>query len=371
MSRDAKLIAVLSSLSLLCAIVVGRQFILMEPPVPQVIMGPSRPYDSTVSVEFLGDTMLGDAAVPSLRRHGYLWPFQKVRHLIDGEIVLANLEGPITTQTLPFNPLKDYSYTVDPAAAPALSALGIDAVSLGNNHAMDSGPLGEQDTQRFLDAAGIKSFGAGATLAGARRPLMLRTAAGTIGIVALGEDFGSDITAEPDQAGTVVLSAENVQRGVDDARRAGADWVVAMVHWGDNYIPVDASQTYWARVLAEAGYDLAVGTGPHIPHRVEIVGDMPVVYSLGNFVFGSPGRFPNHGLGVGLVMTATFAADEPIGVSFRCLVTNNDVVAFQPRPCSEQRSGQTWRLLGPDVLDAGLQAVMRAPSSTPRAPDVP
>jgi poly-gamma-glutamate synthesis protein (capsule biosynthesis protein) len=315
--------------------------------------------------------MLGDAAVPSLRKNGYQWAFRHVHHLVDGEIVLANLEGPITTKKLPFNPLKDYSYTVKPAAAHALAALGVDAVSLGNNHAMDSGPAGELDTERFLSAARITSFGAGANLTEARAPLLLRTGAGTIGVVALGEDFGSDVTAEPAQAGTVVLTAENVQRGIDDARRAGADWVVAMVHWGDNYAPVDPSQDYWAPYLAKAGYDLVVGTGPHIPQRIEVVGGMPVVYSLGNFAFGSPGRFPNHRLGVGLVMTATFAADKPIGVSFRCVVTDNDVVEFQPRPCGTRRSMQTWRLLGPDVVPAGHRAVLSSPWTTSRTLDVP
>jgi poly-gamma-glutamate capsule biosynthesis protein CapA/YwtB (metallophosphatase superfamily) len=371
MSRDGKLIALLGVLAVLCGTLVGGHFLLLRPPAPQVVSGPSRAHDRAVSVEFLGDTMLGDAALPSLRRYGYLWPFHNVSGLIDGDIVLANLEGPITTRKLPFNPLKDYNYTVDPAAARALATVGIDAVSLGNNHAMDSGPLGMQDTQRSLDKAGVASFGAGATLDEARRPLMLRTAAGTIGIVPLGEDFGSDVSAGPDQAGTVVLSPENVQRGLEDARRAGADWVVAMVHWGDNYSAVNASQRYWARALAQAGYDLVVGTGPHIPNRVAMVGDMPVAYSIGNFVFGSPGRFPNRALGVGLIMTATFVADEPIQVSFRCVVDDNDLVDFQPRPCSEWESERTWRLLGTDVVAEGLHGVMTVPRTSPGTPDVP
>jgi hypothetical protein len=371
MSRDAKLIALTSSLTLICAIVVGGHFLLSPRPAPQVIAGPSLLDDHEVSVEFLGDTMLGDAAVPALRKYGFSWPFEHVRHLIDGDIVVANLEGPITTRRVPFNPLKDYNYAVDPAAAPALATIGIDAVSLGNNHAMDSGALGLQDTQRLLDASGITSFGAGSNLPEARRPMMMRTAAGTIAIVPLAENFGADVTAGPSQAGTVALSPQSVQSGVDDARRAGADWVVAMVHWGDNYAAVNASQRYWAHALARAGYDLVVGTGPHIPNRARMVGDMPVAYSIGNFAFGSPGRFPNRAFGVGLTLTATFAADQPIRVSFRCVVDDNDVVHFQPRPCTAHRSERTWRLLGPDVVAAGLEGVMTVSSSSLSMPDVP
>ena len=371
MSRDARWITLLVGLTLVCGLLVGAHFLTMKTPAPQVVAGPSLPSDTSVSVEFFGDTMSGDAATLAVQRHGYKWVFQHIRKLMNGDIMIANLEGPITTRKVPFNPLKDYNYTVDPAAAPALGAVGIDAVSLGNNHAMDSGPLGLQDTQRFLEAAGVKSFGAGTNLSEARRPLLITTAAGTIGIVPMGEDFGDDVTAQDDQAGTVAFTPPNVQRGVDDARRAGADWVVAMVHWGDNYSPVNASQRYWARTLAEAGYDLAVGTGPHIPNRVRIIDDMPVVYSLGNFTFGSPGRFPNRALGVGLVMTANFTAGDPIQVTFRCIVTDNDVVNFQPRPCGRTRSARTWRLLGPDIASHGLRGVLVAPSGLPETSDVP
>ena len=87
--------------------------------------------------------------------------------------------------------------------------------------------------------------------------------------------------------GTTTLSPESVVRGRDLARAAGADWVVAVVDWGTNYDTVQPQQRYWAEVLAAAGYDLVVGSGPHIAQPIEMVGSTPVAFSVGNFVYGT------------------------------------------------------------------------------------
>ena len=58
------------------------------------------------------------------------------------------------------------------------------------------------------------------------------------------------------------------------------------------------------RALAEAGYDLVIGTGSHTAQPVEMALGTPVLYGLGNFVFGTPGRFDTFGeVGIGLVAT--------------------------------------------------------------------
>jgi poly-gamma-glutamate synthesis protein (capsule biosynthesis protein) len=190
---------------------------------------------------------------------------------------------------------------------------------------------------RNLDAAGIASVGAGPNRARAEQPLLLRTPFGTLGVVSIGESYGHRATE--DQAGTLVLSRETVQRGAALARAVGADWVVAAVHWGDNYAPINAAQRAFAHEFADAGYDLVIGTGPHRTQPIEYVGSMPVIYSIGNFVFGTNGRFAHFGApGFGLSVNLELTRDTAPQVSVRCLLADNMAVNFQPRPCTPEEA---------------------------------
>jgi hypothetical protein len=288
--------------------------------------------DGRLSVTFVGDTLLGDAAQQLIDQHGNDWPFDAVRPALGSDYVLAVAEGPITERTGPWNPGKRYSYSSRPEAAGALARAGVDAMTLANNHAFDTGPEGLADTMAHLDAAGIVSVGAGTDLARAEQPLLLRTALGTLGVVAVGESFGYQ--AGVDTPGTLVMTPQSIARGAELARLAGADWVIGFAHWGDNYQPINAEQRASAQNFADAGYDMVVASGPHSAQPIDYIGSMPVIYSLGNFVFGTPGRWSAYGVpGLGLALDLELGGPQP-RLSVRCLVTDNAVVGYQPRPCS-------------------------------------
>ena len=305
------------------------------PAVESVDLSAALVTDGRWSVQFLGDTMVGDGATPMLDPRGFDAALSAVAPLIDGDFVIANLEAPITLHDQALNPGKNYSYRAEPQAAGALSRAGIDALGLGNNHAMDMGLPGLEETMTLAGEKGMASFGAGRNLAEAERPLILRTDMGTVGVVALGENFGKAIKAAETNPGTVVLSPATVQRGYDLARAAGADWVVAYVHWGDNYTDTNAEQRHWAQVMADAGYDLIVGTGPHIVDKIEFVGDVPVAYSIGNFVFGTAGRYKSFGKpGVGLMLSVEMSKYAPAQLAIKCIVTDNVETGFLTQPCS-------------------------------------
>ena len=379
MMRDRRLIAMFSLVAVLSAGTVGSHLATADgPPVRTVEAHASTGYDGRLTVQFVGDTLLGDGARPVLGRHGYDHPFRPaVARALDGDFVIANAEGPFTHITEPWNKGKDYSYAASPLALAAIRRAGVDALGIDNNHTMDAGPRGLRDTFGFLRSAGLPAFGAGTSLSDAERPLMIRSEAGVVAVVGLGENFGSSVTAkdadpesipaEKAQAGTVVLSPESVQRGVDLARAAGADWVVAFVHWGDNYMPVNEQQRYWARTLVKAGYDLVVGAGPHIAQPIEVIRGVPVVYSLGNFVFGSPGRFDGFGtVGRGLMVSAEFSDPQGIQLRVRCLVTDNDVVHYRPTLCTPRQSRRLLPGLRPEIVldrNSGTLQVPRLPRS--------
>lgn len=366
MTRDRKLVALFSVLAVMAGTFVGVHVATAGPAVHAVSRTVTLQDPASLTVQFLGDTMLGDAAQPDLDRNGYQWPLQYVAPLLSADFSIANAEAPISARTGFADPLKDYSYASSPAAARALAASGIDALGLANNHANDLGPLGLADTVANARRQGMATFGAG-RLPLAERPLLIRSPAGTLGIVGIGENFGSRTTAGTTQAGTVVLSPRAVQRGVDLARAAGAEWVVAYVHWGDNYQPVVPQQRAWARVFADAGYDMVIGTGPHVVQPIKVVRGMPVVYSIGNFVFGSPGRFASFGMkGYGLSMQLELARHQPIGVSATCLRTDNDDVNYQPRPCTPQQAAELFSTVSPRLSIVGNKAFLRCACLGPR-----
>lgn len=360
MTRDQRLMGAFVALAVLAVSAAGAGVALDRSQVDVVSRDVPVGPDGRQTLQFLGDTMLGDEVQNLIdqRRQGYDWPFDAIRQAVTADYTIANAEGPISEHTAPWNPAKKYSYTSRLESAGAIARSGVDAVTLANNHAYDAGPDGLADTMRHFDTVGVPSIGAGPDIARAEQPLLLRTAAGTVGLISIGESFGH--RAAEDRGGTLVLSPETVLRGAAMARTAGADWVIAAVHWGGNYAQIDPAQREFARVFADAGYDMVVGTGPHTTQQVEFVGSMPVFYSIGNYVFGTPGRWAsNNARGIGLSVELELSRDRPARITMRCLVTDNLAVSFQPRLCSAPEAQAFLPTLSAHLTMQGDMAVLR------------
>jgi hypothetical protein len=371
--RDQRLIVAAAAVAVVAGGSVAAGYALDEPPpVPAIVRDVPVGPDGVLSVQFVGDTLLGDEAQAEIDRRaaGYDWPFDGVRATMSAaDYTVAVAEGPISMHTTPWNPRKRYSYSSRPEAAGAFARAGIDAVTLANNHAFDTGPNGLADTMLHLDAAGIATIGAGPDIARAEQPLLLRTELGTLGLVALGESFGHEATR--DTPGTVVMRRKTVQRSAARARAAGADWVVAVAHWGDHYTPINAAQRALAAELATAGFDLVVGSGPHIVQPIEFIGRMPVVFSVGNFVFGTPGRWQQGGVpGLGLSVELQLSTAHPPQLALRCIVTDNGIVQFQPRPCDPATTAALLPTLHPGIAPREDVGVLACPDCL-RAVDGP
>lgn len=310
--------------------------------------------DGTLSIDFAGDTMLGDTASWTLLTKGFDWPLALVKPLLAGDFSIINAEGPITQRTEWWDTAERWSYNSLPLAAPALARAGVDALNLGTNHAFDRGPAGLSDTLAHATASGLETIGAAANLAEAERPLIVRSEIGAVGIVSLVDDpTGAEMRARAHRPGVSALNPESIARGVALARSAGADWVVAFVQWGENYTGVEGQQRDSALLFDEAGYDLVVGAGAHALQPIEMVGSMPVVYSIGNFVFGTPGRFTPEAPPRGAVVTARFDADGLMGLGLRCIVTDNATTGFQTQPCPRAEAVTALQKLHPDVMMIG------------------
>jgi poly-gamma-glutamate synthesis protein (capsule biosynthesis protein) len=309
-------------------------------------------------IVWVGDMMLGDAAQAHLDRFGYTWPFDYVRPMLAADFTIGNAESPITTRRQQYFPKQKWHYNVQPQAARALADVGFDALGLSNNHALDRGPSGLRDTMWHAQEAGLRTFGAGMNIDEASAPLLVETRHGTIGIVGLSTKWIYGAVATSTRAGTIPLTDAEITRLKQVATAAGARWVVAYVHWGENYEGITSRQRAVAASFARAGYDLVIGTHPHIAQEIEIVNGMPVLYSLGNFAFESPGRFNGQMPGVGLVARAYVSPSGFQAVELSCVVTDNAITTYQLRPCTEAQSQTLMRRLGPQVTIRGSKGLL-------------
>ena len=201
----------------------------------------------------------------------------------------------------------------------------------------------------------MRPFGAGDDLDQALRALRVETPHGDVAVLAFGQGGGVRKNAAAGRPGLAVVTPCAVRAAARDARASGARWLVGFVHWGSNCAAVQHTQRRQAALFAAAGFDLVIGHGSHVAQPIATVAGMPVVYSLGNFVFGTPGRFRAAFPGVGLMATTELGPGGFEALRLRCIRTDNDEVRYQPRPCDAAQAGAALRGLHPDIQLDGPQ----------------
>jgi poly-gamma-glutamate capsule biosynthesis protein CapA/YwtB (metallophosphatase superfamily)/GNAT superfamily N-acetyltransferase len=290
------------------------------------------------TIAFLGDTLLGGDAQPVLDEYGHAYALRRIQHLwADADLVVANHEGPLTRRTEPCDKLdtgrKRYWYRADPESAKTLAASGVGVVSLANNHVTDFGPEGLADTLTALDDAGIPHCGAGPDARAARRPVIVEVGGMRVGFLSLMQRYqmylDEQMYATQEQPGVALLRPSRLAKDIGRLRNR-VDLCVVLVHWGRNYKPLTDLQQRLAVQMVAAGADLIVGHHPHVPHPIDTVGGVPVLYSLGNGPFGSPGRYHSGRPPYGLIARVTVEPHRVVDLDVDCIDVDNSVVHFQP-----------------------------------------
>ncbi|GAA5037745.1 poly-gamma-glutamate synthesis protein (capsule biosynthesis protein) [Thermocatellispora tengchongensis] len=242
----------------------------------------------SITLALAGDTMLGRGVADRLERTADPAAYfdDGVRAALAGaDLVLLNLECCISTRGSRWEPRrKAFHFRAPPQAARMLAGIGVDCVTLANNHALDYGPEALIDTREHLTAAGVHAVGAGSCLAEAAEPVVLT--AGGLSVAVLGvTDHPPDFAAARDRPGVAYVPlAEGVPGGLVDAvgaLRDRADLVLVLVHWGPN---MTTEPLPYVRRAAEsvraAGASLVAGHSAHVFHGVEGA----VLYDLGDFI---------------------------------------------------------------------------------------
>ncbi len=221
-----------------------------------------------------GDTMLGRGVAEQLGR-------RPPDSLVDGEIVeitraadlfVLNLECCISDRGEPVRG-KVFTFRAPPAAVETLRHLGVDCVTLANNHALDYGLDALRDTCTHLREAGIAYAGAGEDVEEARSPVVVRD----LPIVAFA-DHEPRSAASLDRPG---IAFADLAEGVPAWLRKAAPGALICPHWGPNMAqsPVPHVRKA-ARELREAGAALVAGTSAHVFQGIEA----NVLYDLGDFL---------------------------------------------------------------------------------------
>ncbi|MGH2558972.1 MAG: CapA family protein [Thermomicrobiales bacterium] len=277
------------------------------------------------SICLVGDVMI---RTPGLVRESAGEPGLDVvcRELDEAHIAIGNLEIPLSRRG--YRVPKTVNLRADPAVSDDVAALGFDAVTLANNHLMDFGPEAMLDTLAACDRVGIARCGAGTDLDAAMSPAWLDAGGPRVALLSVACTLPVESEAGPEKAGIAPLRVrfsfevdpnllseqpgtmpwvhswavaedqDRVCRAIAACRERGADIVLVGMHWG---VPsfwlspyqglICEYQQPLAHALIDAGADAICGHHAHQLHPIEVYRGKPIFYSLGNFLFESPGDY--------------------------------------------------------------------------------
>lgn len=249
-----------------------------------------------VSLSFAGDISFANDYAPAQNytRLGIDGAFSEGIQLTmkEADIFMLNNEFCYTTSTTPIAG-KTYTFKADPDLVSRLDEMGVDIVSIANNHAYDFGEQGFVDTMNTLKDAKIPYVGGGVNLEDAANNIVYFMINGIkIGYIAATQvERDLPILTQPateDSAGVIrCFEPEMVCEMIAEAEK-NCDFVIVYPHWGTELMKeIQEDQQALAHAFIDAGADAVIGGHPHCLQGAEYYKDVPIFYSLSNFSFSS------------------------------------------------------------------------------------
>lgn len=268
----------LASILLLGFVQEGKEVYVSEPE-ETLVASSSKP------ILFAGDIMLGRHVETLAAQSGdELRSFKAMSDFLKGHVVIANLEGPIPEKHI-HTPNNGFSFSFPPSTPRILKEGGITAVSLANNHMFDRGRSEWEHTKQALEKEGVSHFGGYAPTEGD----YFETTLGTTTVIVYGI--------------TMIATGWDEDQAVSIAAKLRAEhpdaYLIAFLHWGDEYVTQNRYQRAFAQRIMDSGTDAIIGAHPHVVQGVELYKEKPIFYSLGNFIFD---QYWRHDLEDGLLV---------------------------------------------------------------------
>jgi len=241
------------------------------------------------TILLVGDIMLDRGVEDLIKQNSIYYPFQRISNFLRGiDIVFGNLEGPIVKNPpeLLDNSLK-FAFNLD--VMKAVSWCNFNLFSLANNHTLDMGKKGLEETKEWLKKYGINFVGD--PLSGSLDNLNSSFLRDNITFLAFNQIFPFMVKEEE-----IIKTTKTVKSLNPD------NFLIVSLHWGEEYELINSpAQQSLAHKIIEVGADLIIGHHPHVVQNIEKYQGKLIFYSLGNFIFDqyfSPDT--QQGLAVGL-----------------------------------------------------------------------
>jgi poly-gamma-glutamate synthesis protein (capsule biosynthesis protein) len=269
------------------------------------VFAPTREYKieeirkDVLDIVFVGDMMFDRYVRIKAETNGYGAIFEDVEDAFtDSDLLVGNLEGPITTFTPVSKPngsgIDHYRFTFATTVAKTLKDVGFSTVFLANNHIQNFGAEGITQTKENLKTWDVDYFGAPDE---PYEPYRFASGSQQIVMYAFDTWHSRDVSI--------------LQNKIKDEKED--TFVIVYTHWGDEYVTVpNKGQIEIAHTFVDAGADFVVGSHPHVVQSKEFYKDKWIYYSLGNFVFD---QYFNKNVICGAMTRITIEEDNSYTVS--------------------------------------------------------
>ena len=254
--------------------------------------------DPTVHLLFAGDILLSTHVTTAYDKNGGMSGVldEGMRNEISqADIFMANQEFPFSNRGTAAKD-KQFTFRLNPERVTMMNEIGVDIVTIANNHTLDYGTDALLDTCKTLNEAGILYVGAGPNMDRAKQLETMEVDGKIIGFLAASRVYPDpDWVANSKKPGMV--SGYDPSILLDEIKKAkdSCDYLVVYVHWGvEREEKPKEYQRSLGQQIIDAGADIVVGSHPHVLQGVEYYNGKPICYSLGNFIFGS--RIPKTAL---------------------------------------------------------------------------
>lgn len=282
--------------------------------------------------------------------------------LHSGDHVCVNVEGALSSgeKKLLANSVPSMMHSMDPEVTTFLNKIRADIWCICNNHIMDAGPAGLEDT--IAEAAKCKAatIGAHMNLSQAAKPLILDEAGG-IGVFAVGYQRACRKASE-DTPGCLSWSDMDTIKSTIDEIKKTCRWCVVVAHGGEEFtaLPSPYTRDRYIEYL-NMGADLVVSHHPHVPMNYELFEGKAIFYSLGNFVFDTNYQRSQYNTEKGILLRINFTE---IDFSFDAMGLNinreTECIERAPLPLIfEDVQEDEYNLLEPLSAKAFIQATKR------------
>lgn len=262
--------------------------------------------DESFTILATGDIMMHDLQIQAgwlkeEKRYDYAYMFEHIAPILQqGDLVIGNLEVPLAGAETGYSGYP--MFNAPEILATNLKDAGFDVVSTANNHCLDRRYNGLTSTLDFLDEARLLHTGTARSAQEQEQILMIPVKGVQIALIAATYGTNGMPIPKGKEYAVNLLDQDMLLGQIEKARQEGAQYVIMMLHWGQEYAPEpNQEQISLAEALFAGGADLIIGHHPHVLQKGEVLAaDEPfgasgkdknnfVMYSLGNFISSQKG----------------------------------------------------------------------------------